>query len=72
MNAVVVVHSGEPWGHSQLPCSRQMIPFLEKNESLVTWVQVSSSGVFYFSVYSLSEAGIFCSLWTGLYRISFP
>ena len=40
MSTVFVVHSGEPWGHQQLPCSRQMIPFLEKNEGLVTWVQV--------------------------------
>lgn len=40
MGEVFVVHSGEPWGHSQPPCSRQMISFLEKNEGLVTWVQV--------------------------------
>jgi hypothetical protein len=40
MNSVVVVHSGESWRHPQLPCSRQMIGFLEKNEALVTWVQV--------------------------------
>ena len=40
MGAVFVVHSGEPWRHSQPPCSRQMIRFLEKNEGLVTWVQV--------------------------------
>lgn len=41
MSTVIVVHSGEPWVHPQLPCSRQMIAFLEKNEGLVTWVQVS-------------------------------
>lgn len=43
MGTVFVVHSGEPWGHSQPPCSRQMISFLEKNEGLVTWVQVLST-----------------------------
>ena len=40
MGTVFVVHSGEPWGHAHPPCSRQMIGFLEKNEGLVTWVQV--------------------------------
>jgi hypothetical protein len=40
MDTVVVVHSGEQWEHEQPPCSRQMIRYLEKNEGLVTWVQV--------------------------------
>jgi hypothetical protein len=37
---VTVVHSGDIWPHAQLPCSRQMIRFLERNEDVVTWVQV--------------------------------
>lgn len=37
---VFVVHSGEVWPHAQPPCSRQMIRFLERNEDIVTWVQV--------------------------------
>ena len=37
---VFVVHSGEPWPHEQPPCSRQMIKYLERNEDIVTWVQV--------------------------------
>ncbi len=41
MDSVDVVHSGEQWPFSQPPCSRQMICHLEKNEALVTWVQVS-------------------------------
>jgi hypothetical protein len=43
MSSVFVVHSGEPWTRAQLPCSRQMIPFLERNEGLVTWVQVCAN-----------------------------
>jgi len=45
MSGVRVVHSGEPWAHQQLPCSRQMIPFLERNEGLVTWVQPRGGAV---------------------------
>ena len=40
MTTVAVVHSGSPWLHNKPPCNRQMIHLLEKNESLVTWVQV--------------------------------
>jgi hypothetical protein len=45
MDTVVMVHSGERWEHAQPPCSRQMIKHLEKNEGLVTWVQVAFSAV---------------------------
>jgi hypothetical protein len=40
MGGVELVHSGEAWEHPHPPCSRQMIWHLEKNEGLVTWVQV--------------------------------
>lgn len=40
MATVFVVHHGEAWTHVQPPCNRQMIRYLEKNEGLVTWVQV--------------------------------
>jgi hypothetical protein len=40
MDTVSLVHSGEAWRHQQPPCSRQMIQHLEKNEGVVTWVQV--------------------------------
>jgi hypothetical protein len=43
MDTVFLVHSGEPWLHSQPPCSRPMIQFLERNEGLVSWVQVLRS-----------------------------
>ena len=65
MGGVRVVHSGEPWTHRQLPCSRQMIAHLERNESLVTWVQVCPTCVHVLCV-------LMCSLrcaavgWVGL------
>jgi hypothetical protein len=40
MDKVDLIHSGEAWPHAQSPSSRQMILFLERNESVVTWVQV--------------------------------
>lgn len=40
MDSVCLVHSGEAWGYQQPPCSRQMIRHLERNEGVVTWVQV--------------------------------
>ncbi len=39
MDAVEMVHSGESWQHKQSPCSRQMLPYLERNEGLISWVQ---------------------------------
>lgn len=42
MNSVCLVHSGEPWSHQQPPCSRLMIRHLERNEGIVTWVQVTA------------------------------
>lgn len=44
MTGMTLVHSGNVWPHEQLPCSRQMIRLLEKNEDLVTWVQVPPPG----------------------------
>lgn len=40
MGLVDLVHVGEPWPHSDPPCCKSMIQFLERNEALVTWVQV--------------------------------
>lgn len=40
MGQVVIVHCGEVWPHDALPCSRSMIKHLERNECVVTWVQV--------------------------------
>jgi hypothetical protein len=50
MSTVFVVHSGDSWQHPQPPCSRQMISYLEKNEALVTWVQVLCF-IFFGTVY---------------------
>ena len=46
MKSLVVVHSGETWAHLVPPCSRAMIRFLERNEDIVTWVQVFRSWFF--------------------------
>ena len=43
MSLVTLIHSGECWPHEQPPCSRQMIHLLERNEAVVTWVQVRVS-----------------------------
>lgn len=40
MELVDLVHVGEVWPHPEPPCSKSMIQYLERNEGLVTWVQV--------------------------------
>lgn len=40
MQGFAIVHSGDPWPHEALPCSRSMVKHLERNESVVTWLQV--------------------------------
>ena len=40
MDELLLVHCGEQWSHEQPPCSRLMIRHLERNEDVVTWVQV--------------------------------
>lgn len=40
MSLVDLVHSGEAWEHELPPCSRQVIHLLERNEEVITWVQV--------------------------------
>jgi hypothetical protein len=45
MENMSLVHSGETWSGAQPPCSRQMIRFLEKNESVVTWLQPKNGNV---------------------------
>lgn len=40
MGLVDLVHVGEAWPHAEPPCCKSMIQFLERNEGLVTWVQV--------------------------------
>jgi hypothetical protein len=36
---MVLVHYGREWPHDALPCSRAMVPKLERNERLVFWLQ---------------------------------
>lgn len=55
MDGVEVVQSGDTWTYPFPPCSRTMIPRLERNESLVTWVQVPSFCPF---VCVLENAGV--------------
>jgi hypothetical protein len=45
METVDLVHSGEAWPYPHPPCSRQMLPYLERNEGLVTWVQPKNGKV---------------------------
>jgi hypothetical protein len=42
MDTVELVHSGDVWPHEMPPCCKKMIRFLEKNEGMVTWVQVKT------------------------------
>ena len=41
MGLVDLIHSGTPWPYEQPPCSRGMIKHLERNEEVISWVQVS-------------------------------
>ena len=34
-----LVHCGEDWPHESLPCSKEMVKFLERNETLVSWLE---------------------------------
>jgi hypothetical protein len=46
MTGVCVVYAGEMWGHGMPPCNREMVPFLERNERLVSWLQPSNGSVY--------------------------
>lgn len=35
----VLVHAGQSWEHDQQPCSKEMIPFLERRENYCSWFQ---------------------------------
>lgn len=40
VDGMKVVHVGLVWPHENIdPCTKEAIPFLERNESIVTWVQ---------------------------------
>ena len=52
MNTVELVHSGDVWPHEMPPCCKKMIRFLEKNEGMVTWVQVKTRNFREFCVFS--------------------
>ena len=40
-----VVHHGKVWEHKAEPCSKEAISLLERNESLITWLQPRGRGV---------------------------
>lgn len=40
-----VVHCGKRWTLPTDPCSREMISVLERNESLISWLQPEGKGV---------------------------
>ena len=33
-----IIDSGQTWPYTKKPCSKDMLPLLEQNESIVTWV----------------------------------
>lgn len=33
-----VIDSGQTWPHDKKPCSKEMLPLLEQNESIITWI----------------------------------
>lgn len=33
-----IVDSGQTWQHAKKPCRKEMLPMLEQNESIVTWI----------------------------------
>jgi hypothetical protein len=45
MTGICVVFAGECWAHDVPPCSREMVPYLERNERLVSWLQPIAGGV---------------------------
>lgn len=44
-NRMRIVHIGKKWNHPADPCSKQMIKFLERNESVISWLQPEGKGV---------------------------
>jgi len=45
MQGMKLVHSGDHWPFEQLPCNREMMKYLEKNEKVVTWMQPETGRV---------------------------
>ena len=40
-----IIHHGKAWSHEADPCSRDMIRYLERNESIVSWLQPEGRGI---------------------------
>jgi len=45
LRGVSIVQVGAPWPHAQQPTSREMLPFLERNEQFVSWLQPKHGNV---------------------------
>ncbi len=45
LNGMEVVFSGNAWTHSIIPCAKQAIPLLERNEKIVSWLKPQGGGV---------------------------
>jgi len=45
MDNMILVHSGSGWTYDQPPCNKQMIRYLERNESIVSWIQPKQGNV---------------------------
>ena len=40
-----MIHHGKKWTHSGDPCSKEMIGYLERNESIISWLQPEGRSV---------------------------
>jgi len=45
MSQMEMVFAGEPWTHKLMPCSKQAIPLLERNEKIVSWIRPKGGDV---------------------------
>ena len=45
MEHMEMVFAGEAWTHKLMPCSKQAIPLLERNEKIVSWVRPKGGDV---------------------------
>lgn len=38
MDKYEIIDSGQTWQYAKKPCRKEMLPMLEQNESVVTWI----------------------------------
>jgi hypothetical protein len=45
LHGMEIVFSGSPWTHNIIPCAKQAIPLLERNEKIVSWLKPNGGEV---------------------------